>query len=46
MLSVKALVWLDNMEYADRNHEERMELLKIAKEVFPADDEEPTDSGD
>ena len=40
MLSVKALEWLKSVDYNGKNHEERMILVKAAKILYPADDEE------
>ena len=35
MLSFEALEWLKSVDYANRNHDERMILIKAAKILFP-----------
>lgn len=34
LLSVEALMWLKENGYSTANHEERMELIRTAKEMF------------
>ena len=34
LLSVEALVWLREQGYAEADHEERMRLIKEAREIF------------
>ena len=35
LLSLEALAWLKSVDYKNRNHEERMILIKAAKILFP-----------
>ena len=34
LLSQEALKWLKSLDYANRSHEERMILLKVARIIF------------
>lgn len=40
MMTLEALEWLKSVEYGKADHEERMELIKIAKTLFPSEEEE------
>lgn len=35
LLSLEALAWLKSQDYANKSHDERMELIRQAKEMFP-----------
>ena len=37
LLSHEALIWLRSVNFIDRSHEERVELIKVAKTLFPDD---------
>lgn len=37
LLSHDALMWLRSVNFTDRSHEERVELIKVAKILFPND---------
>ena len=39
MLSFEALAWLKSVGYGEKNHEERMALIKAAKILFPSDED-------
>ena len=39
-MTLEALEWLKSVEYGKADHEERMELIKIAKTLFPSEEEE------
>lgn len=40
MLSFEALAWLKSVGYGEKNHEERMALIKAAKILFTSDEDE------
>jgi len=37
LLSTEAIMWLRSVNFTDRSHEERLELIKVAKTLFPND---------
>ena len=39
LLSTEALMWLQSVNYTYRSHEERLALIKVAKILFPNDEE-------
>jgi hypothetical protein len=39
LLSLDALAWLKENGYRDASHEERTELIRQAKEIFPSEDD-------
>ena len=39
LLSLKALEFLNSCNWRERTHEERMALIKTAKELYPDEDE-------
>lgn len=39
LLSQEALEFLNSCKWKERNHKERMALIKLAKELYPDEDE-------
>lgn len=37
LLSMEALLWLKSVDYTNKNHEDRMLLIKAAKIAYPDD---------
>ena len=39
-MSLEALEWLKSVEYGKADHEERMALIEIAKNLYPSEEED------
>lgn len=39
-MTLEALEWLKSVEYGKADHEERMALIEIAKNLYPSEEEE------
>ena len=46
LLSMEALKFLKSCDYQEKNHEERMALIKTAKGLYPEEEEEEDEEGD